>query len=65
MDERGVLVPGSWLELGLQGLPVPAATTRMLSSFLSFLLLGLVLLFLLYLDSHRVHTVLLLLLLIL
>lgn len=65
MSEHGVLVPGSWSELGLQGLPALAATSRRLCSFLSFLLLCLILLLFLYLDSHCVHTVLLLLLLIL
>lgn len=57
-------MPGSWPELMLQGLPAPAATSRTPPSLLSFLL-RLILLVLLYLDSHRVHTVLLLFLLVL
>lgn len=64
MYELGVLMPGSRPELMLQGLPAPAAISRTPPSLLSFLLC-LILLVLLYLDSHGVHTVLLLFLLVL
>lgn len=56
---------GLWQDHEPQDWPAPAATSRKLSSFLSCLLLGLILLILLYLDGHCIHTVLLLLLLLL